>query len=193
MNHLSTLQFPAQIAEVESAGGKVTDRYREVLARYESFIERKSITPDDVADAVIRGESEERIRELYSMSVAVVDASHTGIADITNRTKARIIRELKSEYATVADSNLKLIADQFDKAWKDFTKLAKVIDPETPAQNVVGVPAEDSNAWLRAPELALLLDRLANAHSVAAELVGINAKRIDLLISADGSTRSVWF
>lgn len=201
-DHVDAVSF------VRANGGTVSKKWVEIDSRYDAFRYRQSSPIDDLYDAIISGADEATLNRKYSDVVADTVASVDGSAKyvagtaesvIKNTIRRRIAAALIQEYATTAEANIKVIADQFDTEYARFLELASAIDPETPPERLVGQPMEVQTAWLESAEVSARLDTLLRALKAAVGLAGIrnldNDAEISLVAPTDAvgmHKRAVW-
>lgn len=201
-DHIDAVSF------VRANGGTVSKKWIEIGSRYDAFQYRQSSPIDDLYDAIISGADEATLNRKYSDVVADTIASVDGSAKyvagtaesaIKNTIRRRIAAALITEYATTAEANIKVIADQFDTEYTKFLELAAVVDPETPSDKLVGKPMEEQTAWLKAAESADRLNTLLHALKAAVSLGGVRGMNNDSEISLVAPTdvvgmhkRAVW-
>lgn len=191
-----------KVSVVTAAGGKVTQRYQDVDARYDEYQYRATGWIHELLEAVVNGEPIEKIRQLHALTLAdavgsvqgtaAYSASGTATDLIDKQVRDRIAAELIREYATVSNDNLKLIGELFNKDWAEFVSVSKLIDPEVSAESIVGIDQKVQQAWIRSLELSKRLNTLLNALRAAADLAGVRGLHdIDSLIGLACPTSGV--
>ncbi|MBF6449507.1 hypothetical protein IU429_17695 [Nocardia elegans] len=172
-----------KVNRVVAAGGTVTQRYRDLDNRLDEYRYRPAGWLHDLATAVINGEDIDRVRELYTLTVAEAvggvqgtqKGSVYGTAEnlVDQQVTNLVAAEMSKEYsANSAMPNLKVLATKFDKLWSEFVSLSKIVDPETNADQIVGKDAKVQQAWLRQLEVKAELDSVLFALGTAADLAG---------------------
>lgn len=137
----------------------------------------------------------------YPLLWAAAMAEHTHTSgdrsELLGAVRATINREIRARYSVHAADHYRLIAAGFDAAAAALTEAVAAVEPELPADIVIGYPPAKQKAWRDAAAQAAELTRLAPALHAAATLAGIcdddpdNA--LPLCANVDGlHRRRVW-
>lgn len=202
-DHIDAVQF------VRAVGGTVSKQWIEIDSRYESFLYRQANPMSDLMDAILAGKNETELNRRYLDvlvdAVAGVNGtaanSVAGTAEnvIKTEVRRRVGAQLIQAYKETATKNITVIGERFDSEYARFVELADTINPELPAEKLVGIDMEQQKAWLEAAEIAASLDKLLRALRAAVVLaggrIGTNDAMIGLVCPTDATgmaRRAVW-
>jgi hypothetical protein len=185
-----------EIAAVIAAGGSVTREYETLAQRWDDYITDDRTAADRLAEAFMKGEPLERVRELTSLALADL-ASNVDRATVRNDLDAQLYPVLKNEYAKTAAANYETLRGQFNTTAAAFTKAATTADPDTDAGTLLQADAKTRTAWLdaavHAQELTALVPALATAAKLAGARVLTNDDHLPLTINPGNlHRRRVW-
>lgn len=191
----------SRVEAVRDAGGlvpqawdQINDRFLFVLEQMES----RTFT-NRLNKAVLDPTSTETmdLPTLLTLALAQSGPSNHSIADLTTELKRDVTAALVRTYRDVAAKNYQQLAAAFDGLGYEFESLVHVIDPETPAANMISAPDDQRSAWVRAEMVAHELTASIPALQASAQLLGMNVYLTDdllaLVINPDAAKRrAVW-
>jgi hypothetical protein len=124
-----------------------------------------------LADALAAGKLKE-VPRLHALALGRMAASSQNVASVTTDVKARITRRLFDLYAPVAEANYGTAAQTFDHWAAVFTAAASAVDPEAPAEDIVGLDDDQRHGWATAQEARFQLAASLEVLKAAAKLCG---------------------
>ncbi|MCT2088342.1 hypothetical protein M3D92_03375 [Micrococcus terreus] len=189
------------VQTVVDAGGTITEKFRQIVGRWEAFAENDYSVTEALHAAILDpGTSAERLAELRVLAEAATTATPVAEATVRNGAAAEVLAALRVEYRSVAASNYEAVRSKFNAKADELVKALETIDAEASAEEVVKAPAKTRAAWAEGPALAVELDELVNVLHTAAILAGKteptghhNSCLIGLTVNAQGlHRRRVW-
>jgi hypothetical protein len=156
---------------------------RERLGELQTAVSDGRTQTAQLIAAVLHGGAD--IKAAYAMALA----EYTPAAeDVLTPTYAAALAELQRIYGPSARAHYRVLRDRFDKAAKAFASCAKLIDPASGADAVIG-DGHALQAWKDAGTYADRLDELVEVVAAAAELVrgpaepaGLGVSRVPFLL-----------
>jgi hypothetical protein len=138
-----------------------------------------------------------RPRKRASCALTTASCASSKASQSRSPLSAPGVDKLRQLYAPHARRNFQQVADQFDKAAREFTTAATTVDPEADAETIVTATEDQRLAWAAAPLLAVRRDGLIEPLRDAAELEGVPTRKREaqhaLFVDADGvHRRRVW-
>ena len=165
----------ARVARIAEHGGTVPTAYRKAENRWDAWIEASNDQPlTALAAAYADGADEDTLATLRAAALITEAATAPQLATVRNSVAPAAYAALRAAYAPQAVKNYTKIAEQYDSAAAEFTRLADIIDPETDAKNLVSADENTRRAWLEAELIAGKLDALTTILADAAILAGTN-------------------
>jgi hypothetical protein len=168
-----------------------------------NLLELQSPTVDRLKKAVADGADNDELIQLRAEALAEISALPTFVAQLNNAIADDIYRKMLDAYAKHAQANYQQVAAEFDSAAKSFTDCVAIVDPDSPAEElVIGAAATDETrkAWADAALHAARLGQLSVVLATAAELAGVSVggqpfdgARLALVADAASSTRAELF
>lgn len=166
-----------RVALIARHGGTVPAAYSKAEKRWEAWNEMSTASPmTALTDAYADGADETTLATLRAAALIAEVANPVQLATIRNSVTPAVHAALRAAYAPQAVKNYSKLAEQYDSAAAEFTRLADVIDPETDARKLVSADENTRRAWLEAELIAGKLDTLATVLADAAQLAGTNVK-----------------
>lgn len=193
--------YATDVQTVVDAGGTITEKFRQIVGRWEAFAENDYSVTEALHAAILDpGTSAERLAELRVLAEAATTATPVAEATVRNGAAAEVLAALRVEYRSVAASNYEAVRSKFNAKADELVKALETIDAEASAEEVVKAPAKTRAAWAEGPALAVELDELVNVLHTAAILAGKteptghhNSCLIGLTVDAQGlHRRRVW-
>jgi hypothetical protein len=180
IENLTTLT--SSVNTVIAAGGSTTSEFERILNRWSEYTESDYSAQAQLAKALLGDTPLERVAELRGLALAE-NASNQERAVVHNGLAAALYPVLIAEYAKTAQANYATLAAKFNSTAATFTKAATVIDPETPAEQLVHATEAKRRAWTDAGVASLELSAQIPALIEAARLAGTVMRTIDDALS----------
>ncbi|HYB34400.1 MAG TPA: hypothetical protein VEF72_00395 [Mycobacterium sp.] len=157
------------VDEVASAGASPPGEWMKLRKRFRAFLDMGGRAPMQhrLVDAVVTGSDAD--------IVALRAAAHAEQLEqpkVVAAVRDAILQRMQEVYRPVATEQYGKVVDVFDSAANKFTAAAQVINPETPAAEMVGASDELRRNWLDADILARQLTTLIGPLHAAARLTG---------------------
>jgi hypothetical protein len=142
--------------------------------RLTHYLALASGTLDKLKAAVASGSADADLVELRARALAETGALPTTIGQLNTEVSAHIYEGMLAAYNKCAKTNYTKVSSQFDAAARDFVSAANVVNPETPADQLVTADEPLRRAWSDALVHAARLDHTSDMLCHAAELCGVN-------------------
>ncbi|MGC5245404.1 hypothetical protein ACPXB3_00490 [Gordonia sp. DT219] len=187
----------ANVATVAAAGGEVPDEYTRIAERWKAFQGFDSATlTGQLADSIIGTGGLDDLPKLRALALAGRGGAQES-AELRSDLEGPVFLALRDAYEPVADSNYRALASAFNGTATALTKAAKVVDPDTPAGEMVTATDKARKAWTDAALFAMQLDEQIPALATAAELAELSTltedRRLPLLCDPGSlHRRRVW-
>lgn len=166
-----------RVALIAEHGGTVPAAYRKAEQRWDAWTEASNDQPlTALTDAYADGADETTLATLRAAALIAEVATPVQLAAVRNSVAPAAHAALRAAYAPQAVKNYSKLAEQYDSAAAEFTRLAQIIDPETDAKNLVAADEDTRRAWLEAELIAGKLNTLATVLADAALLAGTDTK-----------------
>lgn len=197
ITQLST--FTNAVTEATAAGGTTPAEYDRILQAWRDFAETTNTATgpvDELAEAVIEGAPEDRVRDLMTCAYAL-DVDPMKRATVAQTVAGRVLAALRESYETVAADNYETARKAFDTTATRFAKALDTIDPDTPSDQLLTATAAQRSAWAEIPPLADELDTRLLALAATARLAGTDSTPDGLLAFAvtpgeKDDRRAIW-
>lgn len=200
LDHLHKLHTTA--ADIEVMGGTVTDRFARTRARWDAL---RSTELDPLAAVVdaLTGDDDPDPEHLATI-VATTQAHGTARANpqiaagVWQTLAQRILPGQRAEWAKVTTDNYATAAQRFNDAADALVAAVRLVDPDKPAEALMGEPPKVRNAWVEVPTLAAALDQAERFLTATAREAGVNTgddgTRLGLVATIPDTTdrRTLW-
>lgn len=172
-----------RVARIAEYGGTVPTAYRKAENRWDAWLAASNDQPlTALATAYADGADGEALATLRFAALITETATAPQLATVRNSVAPAAYAALRAAYAPTAVKNYSKLAEQYNSAAAEFTRLADIIDPETDAKNLVSADEDTRRAWLEQELIAGKLDSLAPILADAALLAGTNTNGKPALI-----------
>lgn len=193
--------FANEVQNIVDAGGTITEKFRQTIARWEAFTNDDYSVAEALHDAILDPQTTpERLAHLRIMAEAEAGSTPVHAATVRNEAAAEVLAVLRVEYRTVAAANYDTIRGVFNDKANLLVNTLGITDAEAPAEQIVKATAKERAAWSDGPALAIELDALVGTLHTAATLAGLRPSTgrpdttlIGLTVNAEGlHRRRVW-
>ena len=172
-----------RVALIAEHGGTVPAAYRKAEQRWDAWNEASNDQPlTALTDAYADGADEDTLATLRAAALIAEVATPVQLAAVRNSVAPAAHAALRAAYAPQASKNYAKIAEQYNNAAAEFTRLADITDPETDARKLVSADEDTRRAWLEQELIAGKLNTLATVLADAALLAGTSVKSEPALI-----------
>lgn len=150
---------------VTAGGGRMTDRFATIRARWDTLVSYVyEDHPAPLADLATA--EDEPTPEAWREAVVATFArggkpDPATAADALNSAAAALLPAQRAEFATVAGDNYTAAAQAYDKAAAALVAALGVVNPDTPAEDLMGAPEKTRRAWADVPSLVAAVERAA--------------------------------
>jgi hypothetical protein len=111
------------------------------------FLALASPTLNQLKEAFASGTDDADIAELRARALAEIGALPTTIGQLNTEVSGHIYNQMLACYAKHAKPSYQKISQQFNAAATDFIARANIVDPETPADQLVTADEPLRRAW----------------------------------------------
>lgn len=189
-----------QLEDLEDLGGSLTSKTKTLISNWEAFnahIEmRDRANKLAAAIATPKAVSGKTLTELWDG--ARLDTLGDPNGDTARQVATDVLNALRNEYATgSATSNYQVAVVQFNQSATELTQALQIVDADLSADDVLRLPPDEQQAYLKQPVLAAALETQLRFLALAAELAGRNDGTRNALISltidwSKAHRRRVW-
>lgn len=193
--------YVADVQTIVDAGGTITEKFRQIADRWETFAARDYSVTEDLHAAILDPQaSPEKVAHLRILAEAASSVTPVAEATVRNNAAAEVVAALRVEYRSVAEANYEAVRTAFNDKADALVNALETIDAEASAEDIVKAPVKTRTAWSDGPALAVELDALVSVLHTAAILAGKteptghhNSCLIGLTVNAQGlHRRRVW-
>lgn len=165
--------YVADVQTIVDAGGTITEKFRQIADRWETFAARDYSVTEDLHAAILDPQaSPEKVAHLRILAEAASSVTPVAEATVRNNAAAEVVAALRVEYRSVAEANYQAVRTAFNDKADALVNALETIDAEASAEDIVKAPAKTRTAWSDGPALAVELDALVPVLHTAAVLAG---------------------
>ena len=135
-------------ADVAAIGITPPELWSQLLARYEG-VRQPRRTPSHSRTPRRRRDRRHRrdVATLRALALAEASAMPPAHAEVDHVVRAAVLNRLRELYAPHAAPNYQQVGADFDSLAHKFTAAAGLVDPETPAVDMVSASEKTRKAW----------------------------------------------
>jgi hypothetical protein len=138
--------YDAHVTAVQSVDVDPPLEWSQRVGRFQDYLNLDAPMAQRLAMAVVDGPDED-IATLHALALAETTAMPPARATVDHTVRTAVMTRLRELYAPHAAPNYQQVGADFDSLAHRFTAAAGLVDPETPAVDMVSASEKTRKAW----------------------------------------------